>query len=74
MKDHAHRQSRLDGLIRVPLAVRLAFAITDRAAPRLLRTIESSATYISARKVGSAVHTVLYEEPELLRWLTARHS
>jgi uncharacterized secreted protein with C-terminal beta-propeller domain len=45
------------------------FDITDRAAPRLLRTIDSSATFISARKVGSAVHTVLYEEPELLRKL-----
>jgi uncharacterized secreted protein with C-terminal beta-propeller domain len=45
------------------------FDIADRTAPRLLRTIDTSATFISARKVGSAVHTVLYEEPELLRKL-----
>jgi uncharacterized secreted protein with C-terminal beta-propeller domain len=45
------------------------FDIADRAAPQLVRTIETSATFISARKVGSAVHTVLYEEPELLRKL-----
>jgi hypothetical protein len=45
------------------------YDITDRAAPTLIRTIETSATFISARRVGSAIHTVLYEEPELLRTL-----
>jgi uncharacterized secreted protein with C-terminal beta-propeller domain len=45
------------------------YDITDRAAPVLVRTLDTSATFISARRIGSAVHTVLYEEPELLRKL-----
>jgi hypothetical protein len=45
------------------------YDITDRTAPSLVRTIDTSATFISARRVGNAVHTVLYEEPELLRTL-----
>ena len=45
------------------------YDIGDRTAPKLVRTIDTSATFISARRVGNAVHTVLYEEPELLRKL-----
>ena len=45
------------------------YDISDRTAPQLVRTIDTSATFISARRVGNAVHTVLYEEPELLRTL-----
>lgn len=45
------------------------FDITDRTAPTVVRTIDTTATFISARRIGSAVHTVLYEEPELLRTL-----
>jgi len=45
------------------------YDIADRAAPQLLRTVETSATFISARRIGNAVHTVLYQEPEFLRRL-----
>ncbi len=45
------------------------YDVSNRATPKLVRTIDTSATFISARRVGSAVHTVLYEEPELLRTL-----
>ena len=45
------------------------FDVTDRSSPALLRTIETRATFLSARRIGSAVHTVLYEEPELLKTL-----
>jgi len=39
------------------------FDVTDRAAPRLLRTIHASSSLLSARRVGNAVHTVLSAEP-----------
>ncbi len=45
------------------------YDISDRTAPELVRTIDTSATFISARRVGDAVHTLFYEEPELLRTL-----
>lgn len=45
------------------------YDITDRTAPVLVRTIDTSATFISARRVGDAIHTVLYQEPEFLRTL-----
>ena len=45
------------------------FDITDPTAPTVIRTIDTTATFISARRIGSAIHTVLYEEPELLRTL-----
>ncbi|WP_394836673.1 beta-propeller domain-containing protein [Pendulispora rubella] len=35
------------------------FDITDRAHPKLLRAIKSSASLIAARRIGNAVHTVL---------------
>ena len=35
------------------------FDITDRAAPKLLRSIHSSSSLIAARRIGNAVHTVL---------------
>ncbi|MBX3191271.1 MAG: beta-propeller domain-containing protein [Labilithrix sp.] len=39
------------------------FDIADRAAPKLLRTIESSSSLLAARRVGSTVHTVLSQQP-----------
>ena len=45
------------------------YDISVRTRPTLIRTINTSSTFISARRVGNAVHTVLYEEPELLRKL-----
>jgi uncharacterized secreted protein with C-terminal beta-propeller domain len=51
-------------------ATRLSiFDISDRAAPKLLRTIETSATFLSARRIDHAVHAVVYQEPEFLRTL-----
>lgn len=35
------------------------FDITDRSAPKLVRSIHSSSSLIAARRIGSAVHTVL---------------
>jgi hypothetical protein len=35
------------------------FDITDRAAPKLVRSIHSSSSLIAARRIGNAVHTVL---------------
>jgi uncharacterized secreted protein with C-terminal beta-propeller domain len=41
-------------------ATRLAvFDLTDRSAPKQLRTIELSGSLIAARRIGSAVHTVV---------------
>ncbi len=37
------------------------FDITDRAAPKLVRSIHSSSSLVAARRIGSAVHTVLGE-------------
>lgn len=45
------------------------YDISDRSAPRLLRTIELSGSYLSARRIGSAVHVMVYDEPEVLRTL-----
>jgi hypothetical protein len=45
------------------------YDIADRSAPRLVRTIELSGSYLSARRIGSAVHVMVYDEPELLRTL-----
>lgn len=45
------------------------YDIADRSAPKLLRTIELSGSYLSARRVGTAVHMMIYDEPELLRTL-----
>lgn len=41
------------------------FDITDRAAPRLVRSIKSSSSLIAARRIGGAVHTVLGERARL---------
>jgi hypothetical protein len=35
------------------------FDITDRAAPKLVRSVHSSSSLIAARRIGNAVHTVL---------------
>jgi hypothetical protein len=37
------------------------FDIRDRAAPRLIRSVHSSSSFVAARRVGTAVHTVLVE-------------
>lgn len=48
------------------------FDISDRSAPRLTRTIDLSGSLIAARKIGDAVHTVVYDAPlaERLQQLT----
>ncbi|MFO0738333.1 MAG: beta-propeller domain-containing protein [Labilithrix sp.] len=46
--------------------------ISDRTAPLILRQIETSGSYLAARRIGHAVHTVLVNElsgiPGLLRY------
>lgn len=39
------------------------FDITDRAAPQLLRTLQTSSSLLVARRVGTTVHTVLAQQP-----------
>jgi Beta propeller domain len=38
------------------------FDLTDRATPKLLRTIKSSSSLVAARRVGDAIHTVLTQQ------------
>ena len=45
------------------------YDITDRAAPKLVRSIHSSSSLIAARRVGNAVHTVL-GQPSLTQGLS----
>jgi hypothetical protein len=40
----------------------LIYDLTDRSQPALLREIDVSGSYISARRVGDAVHTVLHDQ------------
>src|SRR5690606_17146129 len=41
----------------------LVFDITNRSAPTKLREIELSGSLLAARKIGSAVHTVVVDAP-----------
>jgi hypothetical protein len=54
-----------------PLRITI-FDLTDRAAPVLVRTIETSGSYVNARRIGTAVHTVVSAPgvlfPELRYW------
>ncbi len=43
------------------------YDITDRSAPHLLRTIELSGSFVSARRIDSAVHVMIYDEPAIMR-------
>jgi hypothetical protein len=43
--------------------------VSDPKAPVTLRTIRTRATFLSGRRIGAAVHAVLYEEPALLKTL-----
>jgi uncharacterized secreted protein with C-terminal beta-propeller domain len=42
----------------------LIFDITNRAAPQKVREIELTGSLLSARRIGSAVHTIVVERPE----------
>lgn len=47
------------------------YDITDRSAPRLIRTIKLSGSFVSARRIDSAVHVMIYDEPALMRDLAS---
>ena len=50
----------------------LVFDVSDRAAPKKLRTVDLSGSLIAARKIGHAVHTVVSQSlrafPEIQAW------
>ncbi len=45
------------------------YDISDRTAPRVVRTLQLSGSYIGARRIGNAVHTVV-ASPEQSSWFT----
>jgi len=46
--------------------------ISDRAAPRLVRELRTSASYLNARRIGTAVHTVLSAPGPTFKGLATR--
>lgn len=39
------------------------YDLSDRAAPKLLRTLQTSSSLLAARRIGNTVHTVLSQQP-----------